>query len=162
LAVTPDGKTVYFVSEEPATVSCNGQPFTEIDEVSTLGGVPKTVYGPARSPAISPDGRYLAFAGVPECSDTGARIFVRDLHATAVVPISGTVESFGYRGDTGQILFNVVTDVTGCNSPAYVSALDPRTGQARQLLFTTKNVLGCLYTLSSDRSGKNIVVIMQV
>ena len=80
LAVTPDGRRVFFVREDP-NVPCGNQPYTEIDEVSTSGGAAKTVVGPARSPAVTPDGHYLAFADVPQCSDGGDVIRVRDLRA---------------------------------------------------------------------------------
>src|ERR1700730_446690 len=74
LAITPDGKTVYFMS--------NAFSGATISSVPLAGGPVTNVLGQGccvHSPAVSPDGRWLAYSGVPDRSDAGRDILLLDL-----------------------------------------------------------------------------------
>ncbi|MGH9026103.1 MAG: TolB family protein [Acidimicrobiia bacterium] len=83
-AVATDGKTVYFM-RAINDVGCDSDgdraldPVPEIARVSVNGGAVDTVATGVRYPALSPDGRYLAYTGVVDCSDAGRSILVQDL-----------------------------------------------------------------------------------
>ncbi len=83
LAVSPDGRTVYYAEIEQ--VSCPGDPVpvTRIMAVPVQGGTPQEIATNVRYPTVSPDGRYLAFTGIPNCSDAGQSVLVKDLKGGA-------------------------------------------------------------------------------
>jgi len=78
VAVSPDGRTVYFAARH----GCLG----EIESVPVTGGRPRMIT-PGALPAVSPDGRKLAFARQPGAGAAGAcdhppaddQVVVRDL-----------------------------------------------------------------------------------
>jgi hypothetical protein len=76
ITVTPDGNTVYFMS---LYNRFNG---ATISSVPLAGGPVTNVFGQGccgHYPAVSPDGRWLAYSGVPDRSDAGSDILLLDL-----------------------------------------------------------------------------------
>jgi hypothetical protein len=77
LSVTPDGQTVYFMRQPAGCGGC-----ASIASVPVAGGPITNPIGQGcciREPAVSPDGHWLAFTGVPGKSDAGREILLRDL-----------------------------------------------------------------------------------
>ena len=64
-AISNDGRTVYFVSREPAVEPDSAQAFTRIYAAAEGAGAPRVLAGSAgtslASPTVSPDGRQLAY-----------------------------------------------------------------------------------------------------
>ena len=83
LAVSPDGRTVYYAEIEQVTCPGDPVPVTRIMAVPVRGGTPQEIATNVRYPTVSPDGRYLAFTGIPNCSDAGQSVLVKDLQAGA-------------------------------------------------------------------------------
>jgi hypothetical protein len=78
LSATPDGGNVYFIREPSECTGC-----ASIAVVPIAGGPITNALGAGcciRSPAVSPDGRWLAFTGVPNRSDAGRAILLRALN----------------------------------------------------------------------------------
>ena len=118
LAASPDGKTVYY-ARDTGNRSANGDPITAIASIPVTGGDARDLVTNVRFPAVSPDGRYLAFTGIPNCSDAGRAILVRDLYSTthgngsydgvwgpqsAASPWVG-IQSLSWAPDSRHILF---------------------------------------------------------
>jgi hypothetical protein len=122
-SVTPDGERVYFSRR-------TGSKCDEIASVSTRGGPVHAVVAGARWPAVSPDGRYLAYSGAPTCSDAGRTIVLKSLVAgvpdrrfdTVNVPSGtpGTVRGLAWAPDSRHLVF--VREI-GSTSP-YVLDVD--------------------------------------
>jgi hypothetical protein len=81
--VATDGETVYFMRDTGARCDRNGDrtadPIPAIARVSVDGGPVETIASGVVYPALSPDGRFLAFTGVRNCSDAGSSILVQDV-----------------------------------------------------------------------------------
>jgi hypothetical protein len=82
LSVSPDGRTAYYARDTGGRCS-TGDPITTIATIPIEGGIPTDLVTNVRFPAVSPDGRYLAFTGIPNCSDVGRSILLRDLTVDA-------------------------------------------------------------------------------
>ncbi len=81
LAVSPDGRTVYYAQLESSTCGTAQHTvvLTQIVSVPVTGGAAQVIATNVQYPAVSPDGRHLAFTGIPGCSDAGDAVLVLDL-----------------------------------------------------------------------------------
>ena len=78
LSVTPDGAAVYFMRQPDGCLDC----VASIASVPVAGGPVTNPLEPGcciRSPAVSPDGHWLAFTGVPNKSDAGRQVLLVEL-----------------------------------------------------------------------------------
>lgn len=118
VSVSPDGKRVYFTRKISATCdeNLNGKPdpLTEIASVPITGGRVRTEASNVRWPAVSPDGRYLAFSGIPNCSDAGRSIVLKSLSTGLMrafdsvnIPYGtpGTVSGLAWAPDSRHLVF---------------------------------------------------------
>jgi len=121
LSVTPDGQTVYFMRQPADCMTC-----ASIAAVPTAGGSITNPLGAGcciRSPAVSPDGRWLAFTGVPNRSDAGRAILVRALDAasggtedrywSSEAPLSIGIVNLSWAPDSRHLAF-VQADAADC------------------------------------------------
>src|SRR5829696_3016137 len=76
IAVTPDGETVYFNQRTSDATNLVSVPVAG-GHVTPFGGLQCCL----QHAAVSPDGRWLAFTGVPNRSDAGRDILLHDLQA---------------------------------------------------------------------------------
>jgi WD40-like Beta Propeller Repeat len=139
LAVSPDGSTVYY-ARDTRNGCANGDPITAIAAISVAGGNATDLVTNVRFPAVSPDGRYLAFTGIPNCSDAGRAILVRDLYSTTHVngsydgvwgprsPASPWVgiQSVSWAPDSRHILFTHASSTSTGADDALPRLLDTR------------------------------------
>ena len=106
LSVAPDG-TVYFSSAALGTIV----------DIPGDGGVCRNVLGEAcciRYPSVSPDGRWLAFSGVPNQSDAGRHILIKardddgatyDRRWSGGSTLDTGVEILGWTPDSSAVVF---------------------------------------------------------
>lgn len=121
VSVSPDGKFAYYTRTTAATCDENldgkQEPITDIAAVRVSGqGRAMRVAANVRWPAVSPDGRYLAYSGIPNCSDAGQAIVIsglvpgaRGLRFDSVnVPAGtpGTVYGLAWAPDSRHLLFH--------------------------------------------------------
>jgi hypothetical protein len=88
LAVTPDGTDVYFTNvRPPARGECSSLVRGEVNEVArvSIRGGPVTVVGPGLSPAVSPNGRLLAYSrnSTNPCAGNNDELVLVDLKSGA-------------------------------------------------------------------------------
>ena len=139
IAVSPDGNTVYY-ARDTGNRCANGDPMTAIASIPITGGDATDLVTNVRFPAVSPDGRYLAFTGIPNCSDAGRAILVRDLYSTthangsydgvwgtdsAASPWVG-IQSLSWAPDSRHILFTHASRTSTGSDDALPRLLDTR------------------------------------
>jgi WD40 repeat protein len=134
VAVSPDGRTVYFAARH----GCLG----EIESVPVTGGRPRMIT-PGALPAVSPDGTKLAFARQPGTGAAGAchhppaddQVVVRDLAAggETVLPSAARqalrypVSLLSWSPDSGRLL---VSAGPGQDNEGWqLAGLDPATAR---------------------------------
>jgi dipeptidyl aminopeptidase/acylaminoacyl peptidase len=119
VSVSSDGQRVYFTRQTTAKCDDNvggrTDALSEIASVPVRGGAVRSEVSASRWPAVSPDGRYLAFAGVPICSGAGRTIVLKSLVAgvpdrrfqTVDVPdgTPGTVAELAWAPDSRHLVF---------------------------------------------------------
>lgn len=124
LAVTNDGKTVYFA--RPLRDFCGEDTITtEIVSVPIEGG-PLQVVASGHSPELSPDGQWLAYAsgGPNQCGPRnllvvqalGSGEFRQQLYEE---PAADYLELFGWSGDSSSLLYSLQPD-GGVFAPKHV------------------------------------------
>ena len=142
LAVSPDGRTVYYAEIEQAY--CPGDPeripVTRIMSIPVQGGTPEEIATNVRYPTVSPDGRYLAFTGIPNCSDAGQSVLVKDLYA-------GARSRGPYDGSWGPKVF-AGTTLRGVGGLSWAP-------DSRHVLFTWFDAPGGQYTGVLDTRAPN-------
>jgi len=120
VSVSPDGRRVYFTRTTDAQCDENldgsMEPIDEIASVSIDGGRVRTEASNVRWPAVSPDGRYLAYSGIPNCSDAGQSIVLKALDPSLYdrrfdgvnIPSGtpGTVYGLAWASDSRHLLFH--------------------------------------------------------
>lgn len=167
LAVDPRGRTIYYTRfvADSACGSPVEEPLREIARVRVSGGEPVSMVFGVRSPAISPDGRYLAFTGVPDCSDAGSAVVVRDLRSNdnssrtwfADQPTNLGIDGLSWSADGRSILFHWRDDPTGYST----RILDTRnTGTAIERaakVAADKSVVCCYLGSTGDLLGNMMV-----
>ena len=115
LSAAPDG-SVYFVQHTPG-IEVGGQAAGTIVEVPDGGGGARNVTGQGCCnwyPAASPDGRWLAFSGVPNQSDAGRDILLQSRGGTKPTydrrwsgdsPLDTGIEILGWSPDSSTVIF---------------------------------------------------------
>lgn len=110
VAVAPDGSAVYYA--RTIDVMCGGAPLTEVARVDVATGTVESVASAVRYPAMSPDGRLLAYTGIPNCSDAGRDILVQDLQtgegkwfSTEQWPIQQGIGLLSWAADSRHLTF---------------------------------------------------------
>jgi hypothetical protein len=104
VTVSPDGATEYYARATGGRCS-NGDPITEIVSVSITGTVAKSIAANVHYPEVSPDGRHLAFTGLPGCSDAGSAVLMLDLRAPSAAPRPSPPQ-MGLGGEPGIVIWD--------------------------------------------------------
>jgi len=170
LAVSPDGRTVYYARDTGGRCS-NGDPITAIAAIPAGGGASTDLVTNVRFPAVSPNGRYLAFTGIPNCSDAGRSILVRDLtvadhtnssydqgwtvHNEATSPWV-SIDSLAWAPDSRHVLFTHASDAAEADGGPRL--LDTSAGVSASLdtsppVSTAANVICCTMGATGPEYG---------
>jgi WD40 repeat protein len=146
VSVSPDGRTIYYARDTGARCG-TGDPVTTVAAIPVAGGAPTDLVSNVRFPAVSPDGRSLAFTGIPNCSDAGRSILVRNLTrdthrygsydeewsvSTGTSPWVA-VQSLAWMPDSKRIFFTHATNGTTGADDSLPRLLDTAKGSSTSL-----------------------------
>jgi hypothetical protein len=168
IAVSPDGNTVYY-ARDTGNRCANGDPITAIASIPVTGGDATELVTNVRFPAVSPDGRYLVFTGIPNCSDAGRAILVRDLYSTTHVngsydgvwgpqsPESPwvAIQSLSWAPDSRHLLFTHASSRSTGADDALPRLVDTRARfqtylDTSPVVRVVPNVVACCYLGTKD------------